>query len=160
MQEPLADLLNAWRAKGKFGLTIPFVFGGLRLHPLQPLGHEDDLKTQFENMLELISKDGADGEFVRLAYCDNAKDLILAPTHRVPELCKQVTTSDGHRLLLWIQHDIENVDVPTLVNVTNALWAKYGEDISNGNYSRRDGNYHPFDDADTQLLTKAFNNRQ
>jgi hypothetical protein len=155
VEEPWSDLISAWRARGHFGLTVPFLLGGVLQHPNNPIDNAAEVKEKFQKLLELISEYGINERYARLAYCDRADDLIVAPVTGNPELCKRVIDAEGKLSQLWIQHDIEAATAPTITSLVQTLWGKYGNAVSQGYYSRRGGEYLPFDNADYQLLAEA-----
>lgn len=148
MNEFINSLLDSWRENGKFGLTLPFIFGALWYKGFSN-GPESG---SFSSMLDELQ---AASVTYRLAYCDKADDLILAPVNNSPVGCKRVS-KNGVPTSLWIQHDLVNEDVAHATTVFKALWERYGLDIEAGRYSCTKGGYHAFTAEDLALIEKAF----
>ncbi|MCR6652395.1 MAG: hypothetical protein NVV73_13320 [Cellvibrionaceae bacterium] len=150
MNEFIESLLSAWRDTGKFGLTLPFIGGALRSQ-----GYLEGPES--EAFRALLGELQAASVTYRLAYCDKAGDLILAPVSGSPGGCKRVA-QDGEATSLWIQHDLVESDTADSIELYRVLWEKYGPILEAGHYSCTKGKYHQFTSADLELIERAFEN--
>ena len=148
MEEYIESLLYTWREKGKFGLSLPFIVGALRLKGLLNSSASDS----FDSVLNQLQQ--GSGTF-RLAYCDKADDLILAPVNTRPDGCRQIYNS-GHPTSLWIQHDVLANEGSDSVELFNAMWERYGNEVESERNSCTKGKYHQFKPDDMALIDEAF----
>jgi hypothetical protein len=148
MDEFIECLLCTWREKGKFGLSIPFIVGAIRLKGLLN-GSASDSCDSVLKQLQLGDK------MYRLAYCDKADDLILAPINRQPNSCKQIQ-HNGNPTSLWVQQDVLAEECYESVDLSSALWKQYGSNIGAERYSCTKGEYHQFTPEDLALIDEAF----
>ena len=148
MNEFIDSLLDTWRDNGKFGLTLPFIGGALRLKKFVN-GLESESFRSMLNELQAASLT------YRLAYCDKANDLILAPVSNSPGGCKRVT-ENGAPTSLWVQHDLVDEDDADANDLFEVLWKRYGLYLEAGRYSCTKGNYHAYTPEDFALIEKAF----
>lgn len=146
MNELIDSLLDTWGDNGKFGLTLPFIVGALRLKGFS----DGSVSDSFSSMLKELQTSSI---IYRLAYCDKADDLILAPVNRSPDGCKRIL-ANGASTKLWVQHDL--VDNNESDNLYNVLWKRYGLDLESERYSCTNGKYHTFTSEDLALVEKAF----
>tara|TARA_R110001583_G_scaffold93633_1_gene236640 strand:- start:2217 stop:2714 length:498 start_codon:yes stop_codon:yes gene_type:complete len=148
MDEFIESLLNTWRDKGKFGLTLPFLEGALRLKGFST----GMVATSFNSMLNELQ----DAEsFYRLSYCDKANDLILAPVKSHPSECKRISKS-GTPTSLWVQHNLIGSDNTDTSELYKVLWKKYGAVLEAELYSCNKGDYHKFTSEDLALIEEAY----
>ncbi|MGH1485455.1 MAG: hypothetical protein ACRBCI_04490 [Cellvibrionaceae bacterium] len=147
MDEIILEILEAWRNKGNFGLSVPFLFGALCQHPDQTMVG-NDAREKFESFINII---GQSNSILRLSYCDKANDLILAPVHDVPAGCKNIESTR-----LWVQHDVVPEDAATKKSLHIALWEKYGLHLVDNNFSCTNGHYYPFSNEDKLFISEAF----
>ncbi len=148
MNDFIDSLLESWRENGKFGLTLPFIFGALRYKGFSKAAEIDS----FSSMLDELQTASVT---YRLAYCDKADDLILAPINNSPAGCKRVS-KNGVPTSLLVQHDLVNENVSDTTNVLKTLWERYGLDVEAGRYSCTKGEYHAFTEEDLVLIEMAF----
>ena len=85
-------LLMEWERSGRFGLTIPFVYGALN-RPEGPLrGATSFMKLQ--SFVTSLVDDVPDGSLIRLYTCATVNDLILARVTAVPNNCLSIPSSN------------------------------------------------------------------
>ena len=85
-------LLMEWERSGRFGLTIPFVYGALN-RPDGPLrGAPSFMKLQ--SLVTSLVDDVPDGSLIRLYNCATVNDLILARVTAVPNNCLSIPSSN------------------------------------------------------------------
>lgn len=148
MDEHINSLVYTWREKGKFGLTLPFIIGALRL---KGLVHG----SATESCSFVLKQLQTAGVNFRLGYCDKADDLILAPVNNSPSGCDRVS-DNGKPTSLWVQHDLVTGEGAESTDLFRVLCERYGSYLEAERYSCIKGEYHPFSAEDLALIEEAF----
>ena len=148
MYEFINSLLDTWRAKGKFGLTIPFLVGAARLKGLTD-------GAAIESLRSLLKELQTANVTFRLGYCDKADDLILAPVINLPAGCSKIF-DNGLPTTLWVQSDLVNSGRVESSELVQMLWDRYGSDLDAERYSCTKGKYHSFTQEDFTLIEISF----
>lgn len=148
LNEQINKLISTWRNSGKFGLTLPFIFGALQLKGL--IGNP--LEKSFNDFLK--SLETAENLF-RISYCDKVDDLILAPVSNRPVECN-IVTNNGKPTSLYVQHNIIPGRSVESIQLSQELWKRYKAYIEAERYSRLNGQYQTFSIEDLAIIEKSF----
>lgn len=155
MKPAWLKLNEQWQDTGHFGLTIPFLIGALRRFPGQPLGPSANGIDQLRALLTSIRDNAPDGVTMRLYSCDKLQDLALAPVHGMPAHCIPIPSPTRSESALYVEKGtVAEVGDPCQALVST-LWKRYGQHIEAGQFSRRTGAYHPFNEGDEKLIHAA-----
>jgi hypothetical protein len=148
-------LLKQWQDAGRFGLTVPFLFGALDRWPGHPLGEERSSSQKLLSMLSSLRDDAPQGVIIRLFMCGTVKDLTVAPVFGMPGYCRAVPSSNGERTAFYVQQDLIPESQSPLEALHAALWQRYEDALANGRFSLRDGKFVEFTEADLRHIEAA-----
>jgi hypothetical protein len=152
---PLIKLLLQWQDDGRFGLTVPFLYGALDSWPDAPLGTSVAPEAKFGRMLEIAANEAA-GTVIRLFHCPTVSDLTFALIPSVPDYCIPIRSSADTSSTLWVQKGLviaNAIDPPTLAV---GIWDRYSHPIIEERYSRRGGAYLRFSESDLTFIQRAI----
>jgi len=149
-------LLLEWQDAGRFGLTLPFVYGALDQAPEGSLrGATSAEKLKF--LLASLVDDVLDGALVRLFFCSTVQDLTLAPVFAVPGHCRAIAKSDGGKAGFFAQQDLlPEKSSSEIADLHAELWQRYGDVLKAGRFSLRNGTFAAFSDRDLALINAAL----
>jgi hypothetical protein len=149
-------LLMEWQGAGRFGLTVPFVYGALSRMPEGPLrGASGSEKLQ--SLLASLVDDVPDGNLIRLFFCGTVHDLTLAPIFAVPDYCLSIQSSDGRKVSFYVQQCLLPPESASpMSDLHSELWRRYGEVLEAGRFSLRNGRFEEFSERDLALVDTAL----
>lgn len=152
---PWMIMLDEWRSQGNFGLTLPFIYGGMLTWPGDPLGQGKTHERKFEIFLRLLSEPIEPRKNLRLSFCDKANDLTLAPVNGIPQGCDGIQSKEGLVPILWVQRGILPEGEVSAQELSRVLWARYGSALEEGRFSCSAGEYGRFAEGDLTLIAGA-----
>lgn len=149
-------LLSEWQDAGRFGLTVPFVYGALDRIPDGPL-RGGKASEKLQSLLASLADEVPDGTLVRLFTCGTVRDLTLAPMSAIPSYCLAMRSGDGRSERFYVQQDLVPADSSSPLSDLHAeLWRRYGNDLEAGRFSLRNGSFAEFSERDLQLIEAAL----
>ena len=158
-------LIAAWIARGRTGLTLPFLVGARQVLSEAPL--QTDSSNAVNRLIDEIVSGPISDSLVYARWCDNVGAPVLelrrAQDHADPAVANGVAfrAPDGRlslvaspRLAAFLEVD----SAPT--QIRNALVADAVAHVAAGNFSRRgvgagELQYMPFDDGDFAFIRQA-----
>lgn len=152
-----ARLLQRQQDDGKLGLTPSFLIGALRGLPGSILGAESG-RPELRALLQMMRDEQApNGRVASIFECQNIlQPVATLSSSEAPGDPIRSAAGARPRLYVWPWFPSKRpVDFDWLVD---ALWAKFGDAISAGNfsYSRQSRQFHPFDRNDDDFIVRAF----
>lgn len=148
-------LLEEWQDSGRFGLTVPFLYGALNRIPNGHLG-EGTASEKLFRLLASIADEVPDGKMVRLFICGTVRDLTLAPVLAAPGYCRVIATSIDTRGTFYVQQDLLPAESSSISDLHAGLWRRYGEALEHGRFSLRNGTFAELSEADLALIDAAL----
>lgn len=148
-------LLMQWQDAGRFGLTVPFVYGALDRMPEGAL-RGATCSEKLQCLLASLVDDVPDGTLVRLFTCGKVGDLTLAPVFAVPGYCRAIPNSDGGKESFYVQQDLLPAKSSSPISdLHSELWRRYGDVLEAGRFSLTSGTFAAFSDRDLALINEA-----
>jgi hypothetical protein len=134
------------------GPTIPFILGGLWIDttPLDPLG-PDTVRWLLTGM-----RDDEREEYVSIQWCSDIAAHVVCALNERPMEGRPHLASPYRRGQLLYYRDFGQDAIHDMESLVDAVWRLYGVPIGNGNFSRRGGNWEPFNQADRDAVGKAL----
>ena len=150
-------LLKYQRARGKTGLTVPFLIGARRLTVNSPEMKEKEVFDEIVALLSAFNAATPSSQSVVIAECNELHEPIAALyalDHGRPN-CDgvNVRTETGS---LFLERPYFASRKRTIESATEGLLKKLGDNLLRGEFSFRDGKYAVFDDADRTFIERAY----
>ena len=143
----------------RFGLTLPFLVGALRIPPGRLISDDASNLAQLRALLESMRDHTPDEYYIKIAKCDRLQQPVAAPGprgYRPASIDKPLPTPTRSNCALFASPQYLIDETGGIDALVESLWAAVGTPISNGLFSFRDGSFQPFDERDLRFIRDAL----
>lgn len=151
-------LLQYQRARGKTGLTIPFLIGAVRPAVAPAKMGEAEAYAEVQGLLASLRDDVSDSNSVVIKECNEFHIPIAALyllEHGQAD-CESVKGRNNEGSRLFMQRSYFAKRRRTIEAATEGLWEYFDTHLVSGEFSYREGKYVPFNDEDLDFIEKAY----
>lgn len=152
------QLLSFQRARGRTGLTIPFLIGAAAA-PAIPDSMQEGAAYAALSALLLSFRDATpEGHSVVIAECVDLRQPVVARYPKEPgrEDCEVLRGSSADRVGLYVQRPYLRSRKHTVESVLEIFWDRFRQNLTHGEFSFRAGQYAPFDSDDRLFVERAL----
>jgi len=156
------QLLSHQRARGRTGLTIPFLIGAAAAPAIPDSMEEGAAYAAFSALLLSFRDATPEGHSVVIAECVDLRQPIVARYPQEPgrEDCEVLRGSSADRASrLHVQRPYLRGRKHTVESVLEMFWDRFRQNLTHGEFSFRNGQYAPFDSDDRLFVERALSVR-
>lgn len=142
-------------ARRRFGLSIPFMIGCTQQPPGTRLTGPE-VRDALRSLLVAMRDTTPEAYVIRIAECDRLREPVAAPImagYGFPD-CVGIPQIDGRRTALFVGREYMG-DGRDIEVVEQAIWRLNEEPLTTGNYSKRGGQWLPFNGDDVEFALSA-----
>jgi hypothetical protein len=145
--------------ENRFGLTLPFLVGAIRVPVGKTLLAEDDNYREFQALLESMRDDTPDLYYIRIAECDRLRQPVVSPCpslYRPGSVDKRIPSRARNGCWLYVQPDYLPEEERGIASLVESMWRHSAQPILDGKFSYRNGSFQPFDENDLRFIREAL----
>jgi len=138
------------------GLTVPFVFGAVKLFTNAFAGISDD-RNALKTLVRSLRDEAPAGRCAVIDPCGTAEKLIITTLdseHPPADTVVLHSPWGGHRALYTYR--IDQQDIHDLDTLADALWEQFGDEITAGHFSFENNRWRPFSAIERQQIVAAL----
>jgi hypothetical protein len=151
-------LLRYQRARGKTGLTIPFLIGAARASVARPEMDEEHAYAELAGVLGSFRDRLPNSHSVVIKECDELHvpiAALYAREHGRPN-CESVEDHMHKATPLYMERAYLTGRRPTIDSAIKGLWNEFGVNLMAGQFSFRNEKYVSFNGEDFEFIKKAY----
>lgn len=151
-------LLQHQRARGRTGLTIPFLIGAAGATDRPGAMAENEAYGALSSLLLSFKDETPEVHSIVIAECVDLHEPIVALSPRRPDRgdCEGMPDSLGVITRLYVQRRYFQRRKRAVESVVSALWQRHGDHLTRGEFSFREGRYAAFDSEDWAFVDRAL----
>jgi len=160
MQLDWFKLLDYNYKHGRFGLTLPFLLGSLRIPPGRIVNSEHENFIELLALLKSMRDHAPDSYYIKIAECGKLSQPVAT---RQPSLyfspastSKAISSPLHNRTSLYVQPKYLVEESRGIDSVAESIWAASAEVVMSGEFSFRNGAFCTLDVADILFIKSAL----
>jgi hypothetical protein len=155
------SLLQHQRARGRTGLTVPFLIGAVRITDRSDAIEENEAFGALSSLLLSFRDETPEPQSIVIAECVDLHEPIVSLYPRQPGRagCEAVPESLGVITRLYVQRQYFQRRMRTVESVISKLWQRHRDNLIRGEFSFREGRYATFNHQDRAFLDRALGRR-
>ena len=152
-------LIQAHKARGGLGLTLPFLLGALR-HPIG--SHTDNALENQKGILNLLAsmRDQTPSDtYVSLTICDRLNEPVFttgSSKTKQPESYARLVIPETNNCHLYVTGAFLSSGPQPAESLLEKLWERHGNEVMEGRFSWYKGQFRPYIAEDISFITRAL----